>query len=252
MNTDKFKNIELKYMELKAKLEKGEITSEQVKQQLKKMMILDEKGHYWMIGGKSGKWYTYDGTEWKEDDPFKTEPVSQEETPQTRFYPQQEIDLSGTETQQTSSETIVADLDYVLCKSCRAKIPANATYCSLCGTSQKEGTPVPSHVAGVKETEILIKSINLISLIFLLGGFGLIIGVILGASFGIFDIGGDLIYQFPRMLQETRGKIQGGVIFAVMGGIGGFVAFAFMSIIITAIYNAVAYLFGGIRLKVKM
>ena len=96
MNTDKFKNIELKYMELKAKLEKGEITSDQMKQQLKKLMILDEKGHYWMIGGKSGKWYTYDGTEWKEDDPFKAESVSQQDTSQTRFYPQQEIDLPGT------------------------------------------------------------------------------------------------------------------------------------------------------------
>lgn len=252
MSTDKYQGIELKYNELKARLENGEITSEQMKQQLKKMMILDEKGRYWMIGGKSGKWYMYNGTEWKEDDPHKVEPAVPEQSSHTRFYPQQEIDLPTSETQQASSETIVADLDYVLCKSCRSKIPVDATYCFKCGTSQKEGVSVPSTAVGTRQTEILIKSINLISFIFLLGGFGLILGVILGASFGIFNIGGDLIYQFPRMLQETRGKIQGGLLFAVMGGLGGFVACAFLSIVITAIYNAVAYLFGGIRLKVKM
>jgi hypothetical protein len=53
------------------------------------------------------------------------------------------------------------------------------------------------------------------------------------------------------MLQETRGKIQGGLIFAAMGGICGFILFALVSVIISAIYNGISYFFGGIRFKVK-
>ena len=88
-------------------------------------------------------------------------------------------------------------------------------------------------------------------MIFFFGGLGLIVGVLCGATFGIFNILGDFIYQFPIMLQETRGKIQGGLIFAAMGGISGFIFFAFISIIMTGIYNFISFFFGGLRFKTK-
>ena len=88
-------------------------------------------------------------------------------------------------------------------------------------------------------------------MIFFFGGLGLIVGILFGATFGIFNILGDFIYQFPIMLQETRGKIQGGLIFAAMGGISGFIFFAFISIILTGIYNFISFFFGGLRFTTK-
>lgn len=266
MNVDKFKEIELKYRELKVKLDQNEITADDLKKKLKKMMILDEDGNYWMIGGKSGKWYVYNGTEWKEGDPYKlmqhadvekTQVLTQNSLEETLHEAKIQGNESGNEAKQEVSPaeavtTIEAAQDFEMCKFCRAKIPAGSAFCTSCGGDQKKNLPPHALQKPRGEMEMLIKSINILSTVFLLGGFGLILGVLFGASFGIFDIMGDLIYQFPRMLQETRGKIQGGLIFAFIGGMGGFLMFSILATIISWLYNAVAFLFGGVRIKVKL
>ena len=63
--------------------------------------------------------------------------------------------------------------------------------------------------AHVAADEIQVRSVRLFYSAVFFGGLGLIAGVIFGASFGIFNILGDWIYQFPLMLQEMRGKIPG-------------------------------------------
>ena len=92
---------------------------------------------------------------------------------------------------------------------------------------------------------------RIISLIFFCGGVGLIVGVIFGATFGIFKIFGDLIFQFPMMLQEMQGKIQGGLFFGALGGIFGFMAFAVLALVSGLFFNLIAYVFGGLRFKIK-
>ena len=70
MDHSKFKETENKYIELKSSLDAGTITSEDLKVKLKKMMIRDDDGNYWMIGSNTGKWYIYNGSDWKEKDPY--------------------------------------------------------------------------------------------------------------------------------------------------------------------------------------
>jgi len=98
---------------------------------------------------------------------------------------------------------------------------------------------------------LLITSVSVPSLMFFFGGFGLIAGVILGATFGIIKIFGDLIFQFPMMLQEMQGKIQGGLFFGALGGISGFLAFAVLAFVLGLLFNLIAFVFGGLRFKVK-
>ena len=242
MDIDKFKEAEAKYLQLKSQLDRGEINAAEMKKQLKETMIIDENGNYWMIGGKSGKWYNYRDSEWKESNPYpeksiETQPISDQEQPVVEITRKQIIPEESAE--------------FVICKTCKSRIPVHTVYCQNCGANQKEpGRAEPTHMLKMR-SEILIKSIKLVPMIFFFGGLGLIIGVLLGATFGIFDIFGDLIFQFPIMLQETRGKIQGGLIFAAMGGISGFIVLAFFSIIITGIYNFISYFFGGIRFNIK-
>ena len=78
------------------------------------------------------------------------------------------------------------------------------------------------------------------------------LGVLFGAAFGVFKP--FLLkwsYELPLMLQEVRGGAAGGLIFAAVGGIGGFIVSAILSVILAAIYNFIAFIFGGIRFKVK-
>jgi hypothetical protein len=149
--------------------------------------------------------------------------------------------------------------NFVRCVVCESKIPPIAVYCSFCGANQKE---LKSKKKGKKEkavkqapgteSELVIKSIRITSFLFFLGGLGIIAGVLVGATFGVLkEFLSDLHSLLPIMLQETRGGFTGGLIFAAIGGISGFIIAALLSIVLSGVYNLVAFVFGGIRFKVK-
>jgi hypothetical protein len=240
---NKFKEAEAKYREIKLQLDRNEINADEMKKMLKDIMVKDEGGNYWMIGGKTGKWYTFQDSEWKEDDPYKEAAV------ETQRYIKEDQDVGVF--QEDEAPMKLEDSSLNLCRFCKSRIAPHSVYCHICGANQKE-TERTSTVKLLKgESELGVKSIKFLPMIFFFGGLGLILGILFGATFGIFNILGDLIYQFPVMLQETRGKIQGGLIFAAMGGIGGYIVFAFFSIAITAIYNFISFFFGGLRFKTR-
>lgn len=298
MDLEKFRDIEEKYRNLKERFEKNEISSEELKVSLKKMMIRDDEGNYWIIGSNTGKWYVYDGTDWKEKTPYsnidlsqtqhfsreeslKEETIFVQEEEKTESSPEQQEEKGGftfdsvneseatpdpdidknaelleqkDEEKQLVIEKIEKEEDAspakgsgINCIICKSRLDSHSIYCNFCGANQKELSSKKKRGSD----EMVITSIRMTSLLFFLGGLGLIFGVILGATFGIFNIFGDLIYQFPEMLSETRGKVQGGLLFAAIGGIGGFIVFTLISVAISLIYNTMSYLFGGIRIKTK-
>ena len=285
MDFSKFKETEQQYRELKEKLGSGEINPEYMKKELKKMMVLDENGNYWMIGGKTGKWYIYNGTEWKENSPFQenpkstalyTEPVKETSLDTTtRKAGEEEVEVEDSEDQKKyeheygyegededeepfslnvttgpldlktenppidderlervenagrrverrvenveSLESVGMDMPddeqdttdhFTICKICKAKISIYSIYCPVCGANRKEAAAPSRKIdrAVVKENELLLASVKIASLIFFMGGLGLIVGVFCGAAFGVFKT---LIPEFqpllPDMLSETRG-----------------------------------------------
>jgi hypothetical protein len=294
----KFKETEEKYKELREKLTRGEVTTEQMKADLMRLMVQDETGKYWMLGGKTGKWYIHDGNRWNEADPYErftapiTREIPQKETSETMLieqpFPSDEKESAVSEPARTIefheydddikpreepkkqqysyieqeeeikvSQVSRRDYDTIECKVCKSRIPSYSVFCQICGANQKElDEKTMSAKPSTKkegESELLIKSIKYTSLIFFLGGLGLILGVIWGATFGIFktvlpNIAKDYL---PLILSETRGGIAGGMIFAAIGGIGGFIISALISVLLSAIYNLISFIFGGIRVKVK-
>jgi hypothetical protein len=242
MDAKKFREIEDLYKDLKERQAAGEISAEDMKSELKKMMIHDETGRYWMIGSKTGGWYVYDGSSWNAADPY-----GHEETPlvlQPELARTEKITLPAKESQQPAGEE-----SEVFCKFCLSRMGEHDAYCKFCGASQK--VAARTHERRLPDGEMLVKSVRIISLIFFFGGLGLVAGVIFGATFGIFKIFGDWIFQFPLMLQEMQGKIQGGLFFGAMGGIAGFIGFALLAALCGLLYNALAFVFGGLRFRIK-
>jgi hypothetical protein len=243
MDAKKLSEIEDIYLDLKAKLDAGKITGEAIKAELKKMMIRDEDNRFWMIGNKTGGWYVYDGSTWKAGDPYGREEAAATAQAETKAFENQDIKPGRQE------ETIAGTGTQVFCKFCQSRLEKHDVYCNFCGGQQKGATKVP--LQKYPDGQLLVRAVSLPSLIFFFGGLGLIAGVILGATFGIIRIFGDLIFQFPMMLQEMQGKIQGGLFFGALGGISGFLAFAVLAVVLGLLFNLIAFVFGGLRFKVK-
>jgi len=254
MDIKKFKDIETKFKDLRVKAERGEIDNNTVNKELKKLMLMDSKGYYWIIGGNSGKWYKYDGKDWKESDPYlegnkegelnklrNNQPSQKDEKLQTenKLIEQKEVD---------TQKMIPEGNNKVICYSCKGQINSFEKYCHICGANQKKDKKADKSAEIIPE--LLINSINIISLMFFLGGIGIIIGVITGAVIGVFkDI--PVYLQLPQMLADLRSNISGGIVFAILGGIIGFIVFSIQALFLGAFYNMISYFFGGIRFNTK-
>jgi len=407
MDEKRFRDVEVRFKILSDQHRQGEINSETLKKELKKMMILDEKNRYWMLGGKTGKWYVYSGKEWNENNPYQQDLKTDDEPEsfETRLFSKEEsesvIGATGTDSgkhRQADSATVQLnaadavresdsqDVDIVLTQedrnesdlevvslqddsgaadlevvhnqesdsvvqpdslsaqadgygdlevvSMQEEVKASDYEVDLTGadeigghdfvlpgdtgeaadlevvsvqedsgapaadtfdvsgmeedaalvlgedeqvreepvdispdTSREEIEKVPSQkvetvprpAAPAKPEkkvqpidELVISSIDMVSLIFFLGGIGMIVGVLFGATFGIFTgVFGDLINYFPELLRGVQGGFAGGLLFAAIGGIGGALFFALAAVVISSLYNLIAFIFGGIRLKIK-
>jgi penicillin-binding protein 1C len=60
----RYVDVEKAVQALRRKYNAGTITRNQLQDELRKLMILDEDGFWWMIGLESDRWYKYDGKDW--------------------------------------------------------------------------------------------------------------------------------------------------------------------------------------------
>jgi hypothetical protein len=245
MDAKKFREIEELYKDVRERQAAGEISADDMKSELKKMMLRDEDNRYWMLGGKTGSWYVHDGGAWTPADPYESEaapPPTQrlESAAQQKTQPVISIDIP-----KKNSEA-----QEIHCRFCQSRLGEHDSYCKFCGGSQKAPAQPPARHAAMDE--IQVRAVRLFACAVFFGGLGLVAGVVFGASFGIFNILGDAIYQFPLMLQEMRGKFLGGLFFGAIGGIAGFFALALAGTLLAMLYNAIAFIFfGGLRFKIK-
>lgn len=231
---DKFREAEIKYNELKAKKEKGEITREEFIAELQKLMIKDGEGRLWALGTSSGRWHYYDGSKWIPAEP----PYSIEKTITCPYC--------GFENPENS----------VMCIKCEKSLKKISVTCPRCGKDLPEGSQVCPYCDYIfeerrREEEIVlrIERMKELSVALFLGGIGLVLGIVFGAligvlnSFPFFDI-------LPQSLSETRGHFMGALIFGAGGAILGFLSFWFLGLLISLFTNFIFFLFGGPKIKV--
>jgi penicillin-binding protein 1C len=66
---DKYSDVESEVQILRRKYRVGNMTADELRAALRKLMVLDDTGNWWMIGMESDRWYKYDGRNWVQADP---------------------------------------------------------------------------------------------------------------------------------------------------------------------------------------
>ena len=64
-----FRRANEEFKRLKAQFEAGQLAEAEFKAELRKLMVQDEQGAWWMIGYETERWYRHDGTSWVQADP---------------------------------------------------------------------------------------------------------------------------------------------------------------------------------------
>lgn len=72
--TQKFGDVEQSVQVLRRKYTAGSLTGDQLRAELRKLMILDDGGNWWMIGMESDRWYKYNGKDWLQATPSGRQP----------------------------------------------------------------------------------------------------------------------------------------------------------------------------------
>ncbi|HMM28833.1 MAG TPA: transglycosylase domain-containing protein [Aggregatilineaceae bacterium] len=91
-----FEQAERKIAVLRQRYQAGQLTREELQKELRNLMILDDEGHWWMLGLESNRWYYYDGRDWVPGTPPGHEKLVRGSSVRTETGLQEVIDAEGT------------------------------------------------------------------------------------------------------------------------------------------------------------
>jgi hypothetical protein len=100
------------------------------------------------------------------------------------------------------------------------------------------------------ESNFSIHSVDKWSMTLFFGMAGLIIGLIGGAFAGTTSFLPGLTDWLPAFYQSLHGKITGGIIFGISGGITGFLVLAFVGFVYSLFINLVLSMLGGLKVRI--
>jgi hypothetical protein len=243
-----FKNIEQAFNDLKKKFQAGEISRQEFVEEMKKLRLKDEQGRFWMIGAQSGKWYFFDGKDW-----VQSEPPSQAEKKAICIYCGFENNLEAGVCARCGGNLIE---EPKVCPKCGTRLEEPFLTCPHCSSqleaSEPERTVRAKPVEKVQEfgTQSVLWAVHPVPMLLFGGTFGLFLGIIFGAFAGATAAFTQSLAFLPAALLELQGKLLGALIYAVLGGIGGFLVGGVFSFLVALISNFGLSLVGGIRFTV--
>ncbi len=226
---DRFREVEETFALLREKFNNRKISEREYVDSLKQLRIKDEDGRFWMIGARTGKWYTSDGGEWTE-----AKPPSQRDKKAICI-------ACGFEN----------DLEAESCARCggrseeEASAPATMEFA---GDHTRAATPaeaVPSSAA----PEIVIRSLHPVSFFWFFGILGLFLGIFFGLLAGVTGLFPGFVAGLPGFFVDIQGNLVGGVVYSVLGGLIGFAVGGAAGVIGAVVSNGVLSLVGGLRIR---
>lgn len=223
-----FQRTEAAFYQLRFLYLSGQITTKEFESELKKLRVQDEEGKFWTIGAQSGKWYCFDGEKWLRADPPFREGDWQEMDHSALGYfliprsNQEEGRKREAKTDEPTAEVSSLNLDLM-------------------------AEAVPE-----REKKWNISSIPPFPASLFWGVVGSLTGIVAGAVIGSTSFFLNRLNFLPVFLQELQGKLTGGLLFAVMGGLAGFFIGALTGFILALIFNLASSLTGGFSFNAKL
>lgn len=246
MTDNRFSQIEEELSILKKRYELKKITHQEFKEGLKKLRFKDDQGKYWTIGVQSGDWYYFDGTSW-----IKSPPPSLKMGKAICIYCGYENDLRNESCVHCGGHM---DSDAKRCPDCGTRLRDDSLECPFCSNKLKflereaqDDEEIDDPESGA---EFVFHSLNPLSFLLFWGVVGCASGMLLGAYSGVSNSFSGSIQYFPEFLKALQGKISGGIVFGIIGGVSGFVLLAVCGFLAAGLINLVLSLVGGIRMKV--
>ena len=217
-----FREVETSFQFLRRQFRDKEISRREFIDRLKKLRLKDSQGRFWMIGAQSGKWYFFDGRDWVASNPPSEGPQAGR------------------------------------CPSCGLENEPDAETCPGCGErlkSEAAAAEGEAEVATLDEEVIfrgprdnfVLRRLNASSFFFFSGGTGLVLGLILGAFAGASGFFSGMAAYLPESLGTLQGTLMGGIAFAGLGGLLGFLLLGAIGWLQALLFNAVSALAGGFR-----
>lgn len=227
----RIKKIEKAFVKMKGKFRRGKISRQRFVDGMKKLRFKDDEGRFWMIGARSGKWYFFDGKDWIESDPAS-----------------------------------ITD-EKAICRYCGFANKVEEETCINCGGSLRKKVKLPSRrkekeqvTSGVRDkrafkhkerANFVLRGLNPFSFLLFLGAVGLLLGIFIGAFIGATNYFSGIIKFLPSFIKGNKGNLLGGIIYAGLGGVLGFIVFGFLGFCNALFVNVVSSLMGGIKVDLE-
>jgi hypothetical protein len=216
-----FREVETAFQFLRRQFREKEISRPEFIDRLKKLRLKDSQGRFWMIGAQSGKWYFFDGRDWVASNPPSEGPALHS------------------------------------CPSCGLENEPDAETCAGCGERLRgedrsaggaaEATLDEEALLHGSRENFVLRRLNASSFFFFSGGTGLVLGLILGAFSGASGFFSGMSAYLPESLGMLKGTLMGGIVFAGLGGLLGFLLWGAIGWLQALLFNAVSALAGGFR-----
>ncbi len=262
---DRFREVEQAIDELRRRSLQGEISQREFIDALRKLRIRDDRGRFWTMGVQSGEWYCYDGREWVQAQP----PAFRDKKAICVFCGfENELEAESCARCGGRRDGEAADK---FCQDCGAALDGPEAVCPSCGTGpatrmvrvEKSDlgalaaglsvpeTPAetPPPAAGAKER--IVRSVSALSCLLFSGALGVLAGGVAGLLAGVTGLFPGFIQALPSFFRDIQGTLWGGLIFAALGVVSGFISFGLAGLLAAGLVNAALSFVGGIRIRME-
>jgi len=263
--TDRFRDVEHAIDLLRRRSLRGEISQREFIDGLRKLRIRDDRGRFWTMGIQSGQWYCYDGREW-----VQAEPPALRDKKAICVFCGFENDLEAESCARCGGQRDGEGSDK-FCQDCGAGLNNPEAVCPSCGAGP--GTrmvrveksdlgafaadlsvpeaPVesPMPVAGAKER--IVRSVSPVSCLLFAGALGVLAGGVAGLLAGVTGLFPGFSQALPAFFRDIQGTLWGGLIFAALGVVSGFLSLGLAGLLVAGIVNAALSFVGGIRIRLE-
>ena len=228
---DRFREVEETFALLRDKFNDRRISEREYVDGLKQLRIKDEEGRFWMIGARTGKWYTSDGGEWVE-----AKPPSQRDKKAICI-------ACGFEN----------DLEAESCARCGSRGDDDIGGAAAAGAGPDSAAAdlaaLPGAVPAAGPGEIVVRSFHPLSFFWFFGVLGLFAGILFGLLAGVTGLFPAFVAGLPQSFVDMQGNLVGGVVYSLVGGLIGFAAGGAAGYLGAVVSNGVLSLVGGLRIR---